>query len=253
MAEEERRMPLADALRAARARRGWSREALAYHSGVSYAAIAQIEAGRRTDVRIRSLVALADALGVSIDFLVGRSRSVCPLQHRGLTYGADDEFVAAMAPFLAEGARHGDRLLAVTTAANIDLLRGALGAAADDVDFVDAVEWYLSPAVALDRYRRYVDEGVAKGYPWVRVIGEPVWRGRNAHEVLAWTRYESFINASLSSAPATIVCPYDTRTVPESVVADAQRTHPEMVDGGGVRPSPRYVDTGQFLFADERP
>ena len=57
------------ALRAARARAGWSRETLAHHSGVSWSAIAQIESGRRRDVRLSSLSALADALGVSVDEL----------------------------------------------------------------------------------------------------------------------------------------------------------------------------------------
>jgi DNA-binding XRE family transcriptional regulator len=63
---------IAAALRRLRAEHGWSREDLAVHSGVSQAAIAQIETGRRIDVRLRSLVALADALGVSIDELAGR-------------------------------------------------------------------------------------------------------------------------------------------------------------------------------------
>ncbi|MDQ1715383.1 MAG: Helix-turn-helix domain, partial [Frankiaceae bacterium] len=63
---------IAEALRRARLRLGWTREDLAHHSGVSYGAIVQIEAGRRTDVRLRSLVALAEALDVSVDALIGR-------------------------------------------------------------------------------------------------------------------------------------------------------------------------------------
>jgi DNA-binding XRE family transcriptional regulator len=63
---------IAAVLRRTREERGWSREELAVHSGVSHAAIAQIESGRRVDVRLRSLVALADALGVSLDELAGR-------------------------------------------------------------------------------------------------------------------------------------------------------------------------------------
>lgn len=51
------------ALRLARVRVGWSREALAYHSGMSGAAIAQIESGRRQDIRLSTLAALAGAWG----------------------------------------------------------------------------------------------------------------------------------------------------------------------------------------------
>jgi DNA-binding Xre family transcriptional regulator len=63
---------IASTLRRIREERAWSREDLALQSGVSAAAIAQLETGRRVDVRLRSLVALADALGVSLDELAGR-------------------------------------------------------------------------------------------------------------------------------------------------------------------------------------
>src|SRR3977135_4205548 len=80
-------------LRAARERVGMTREALAYHSGVSWAAIAQIESGRRKDVRLSSLTALADALGVSVDYLLGKTATFTPqlFEHRVLTYGSDQE------------------------------------------------------------------------------------------------------------------------------------------------------------------
>jgi transcriptional regulator with XRE-family HTH domain len=58
------------ALRAARAQRGWTRDQLADRAGVSVAAIAQIESGRRRDVRLSTLTALATALDVSLDELV---------------------------------------------------------------------------------------------------------------------------------------------------------------------------------------
>src|ERR1700738_2780915 len=65
-------------LRSARERAGWSREALAHHSGLSWAAIAQIESGRRREVRLGSLVALANALAVSVDYLVGGKATLSP-------------------------------------------------------------------------------------------------------------------------------------------------------------------------------
>src|ERR1700704_6388131 len=91
-------------LRSARERAGWSRETLAHHSGLSWAAIAQIESGRRQEVRLGSLVALADALGVSADYLVGSGATISPklLEHRVLIYGSDDEYLASLVPFLVE-------------------------------------------------------------------------------------------------------------------------------------------------------
>src|SRR4030081_758764 len=81
-------------LRAARGRAGWSREPLAHHSGLSWAAIAQIESGRRQEVRLGSLVALANALGVSVDYLVGSKATLSPklLRHGAVIYDSDDEY-----------------------------------------------------------------------------------------------------------------------------------------------------------------
>src|SRR6202162_3278446 len=96
---------LGGSLRSARERMGWSREALAYHSGLSWAAIAQIESGRRQEVRVSSLVALASALGVSVDYLVGGAATVSPdlFRHRLLVYGSGGGDFAAAGAVLPGG------------------------------------------------------------------------------------------------------------------------------------------------------
>src|SRR6202051_922111 len=116
---------IGESLKATRARLGWSREALAYHSGVSWSAIAQIESGRRKDIRLSSLSALADALAVSVDYLIGTTATVKSqmLEHRVLLYGSDEEFLAAAVPFVAEGVERSDCLLVVATGARRGLLR----------------------------------------------------------------------------------------------------------------------------------
>ena len=105
---------IAATLRASRVRLGWSRETLAHHAGVSWSAIAQIESGRRKDVRPRTLSALANALGVSVDYLIGSGKITAPqlLDHRFLTYGSDDEYLASVVPFLLEGIERSERVTA---------------------------------------------------------------------------------------------------------------------------------------------
>jgi transcriptional regulator with XRE-family HTH domain len=237
-------------LRAARERAGWSREALAYHSGLSWAAIAQIESGRRQEVRLSSLLALADALGVSVDYLAGGAATVSPklLEHRVLFYRGDDEYLASTVPFLADGIRRGDAVLAVTTRRQIRLLRDALGADAARVEFVDSTKWYRTPAGALRDYRTFVQERFAAGAPWIRIIGEPVWAGRSRAEIAEWTRYESMINLALASSPATIMCPYDARSVPDAVLARARETHPEAAVAGDATANPAYRAPEDFLL-----
>lgn len=237
-------------LKAARARLGWSREALAYHSGVSWSAIAQIESGRRKDVRLSSLSALANALNVSVDYLIGTTAATTPqlLEHRVLPYGSDEEFLSAAVPFIVEGIERSECLLAVTTEAQIRLLRDTLGNPSEHVEFVDSTVWYRSPNTALDGYRVFVKEKFEAGAAWIRVVGEPPLAGRSHAEITAWTRYESVINLALASSPATIVCPYDTRSLPVEVVDDARRTHPQVAQGSDATASPMYRDPGDFLL-----
>ena len=225
--------PIGSILRAARERAGWSREALAYHSGLSCAAIAQIESGRRQQVRIASLAALAEALGVSIDHLAGGAgagRSQL-LEHRAFVYDSDSDYVATLVPYLREGVLQGDPALAVTTNARIRRLRSALGVHAAGVDFHSSAGWYRTPLNALNKYRSYLERRLGNGARWVRIVGEPLWTGRSDIEIEQWVRYEAIINLSLAAWPATVVCPYDARSVSAAIVSGSNGTHPELANG----------------------
>lgn len=240
------------AVRAARARLGWSREALAYHSGVSWSAIAQIESGRRKDVRLSSLSALAKALGVSVDYLIGTAASTPSLfGHRALTYASDDEFVAGSLPFLSEGIDASHCLLAVTTEAKTAVLRASLEDRVGHVEFADWADWYRSPQNAMSRYGAFLKEKVQAGATWIRVVAEAAWADGTESEIAAWTRYESLVNLAFQSSPATIICTYDERSFPVEVVDDARRTHPEIAHGDSATASTTYRAPEDFLVTPE--
>jgi transcriptional regulator with XRE-family HTH domain len=244
---------IGESLKAARARVGWSREALAYHSGVSWSAISQIESGRRKDVRLKTLSALADALKVSVDYLIGASATIRPelLEHRVLTYGSDDEFVATANPFLADGIARSDCLLAVMTPAKAELLRDTLEDRSEHVEFADWVDWYRSPREVMSRYGAYVTQKFEAGAPWIRVVAEAAWAGNTLAEIAAWTRYESLVNVAFASSPVTFICTYDERSFPVEVIADARRTHPEVAHGADATASPSYLEPEDFLLGSQ--
>jgi hypothetical protein len=210
---------------------------------VSWSAIAQIEAGRRRDIRLTSLSALADALEVSVDHLIGTAAAASPPQlfeHQVLIYGSDEEFLAGATPFLDEGIEQSNRLLAITTEAKTALLRSELGERGGYVEFADWAEWYRSPQNALRRYGELVKEQVTAGAVWIRVVAEAAWAGETDADVTAWNRYESLVNLALASSPATILCTYDERSFSPSALADAHCTHPEIVSGNDATPSASY-------------
>ncbi|MEA3076666.1 MAG: hypothetical protein QOF60_1574 [Actinomycetota bacterium] len=224
-------------LRSARLRAGMSREALAYHSGLTWSAIAQIESGRRQEVRLSSLRALAEALSVSVDYLVCGPEAVGTklFEHGLLLYGSDDDLVSSAAPFLAEGVARSDVALAVAPRPRLKVLREALGTDAGNVEFVDSADWYRSPREALMRYRAFVAEKFAQGAPWVRIVGEPPAATTTAKQTREWTRYEAVVDVVFRPTPSTIVCLYDTRTAARGVVAGVRQTHPHLTTEGDVR------------------
>ena len=236
-------------LRASRERLGWSREELAVRSQLSWSAIAQVETGRRRNVRPTTLAALAEALGVTIDYLVGGAPVGSPmLEHLALIYDTDDELVDTCAPFLGEGLERSEAVLAITTRGNIKLLRQRLGADARRIEFIERGRWYKAPGRALAELERVVNEKLAAGAPWVRVVGEPIRVGGSNHETRLWTRYEALINLVLAHAGATVVCPYDTRTVHPEIARQARMTHPQTIGKAGIAASPDYADPAGFVF-----
>lgn len=223
---------IAARLRSARRQRGWSRETLAHHSGISWAAIAQIESGRRPDPRVSSLSRLATALDITIDELVhGKATERKRFEHSALFYGSADDYTTAAAAFLHQGVVRDERPLAVTSSTQIRRLRQALGADADTVTFAESVDWYRTPNAALNGYRDYLNDQVAAGARRVRILGEPVWRGRAAAETKAWIRYESLINIVFADSTAVLMCPYDVRSSKKAIIDAAHRTHPRITRG----------------------
>jgi transcriptional regulator with XRE-family HTH domain len=233
----------------ARQRLGWSREALAFHSGVSWSGVAQIESNRRTNLRPGTLTSLADALGVTVDYLVSGRPAPVLLEHKALLYEDDESFVATAGPYLRGGIDRSEALLAATTPRNIALLREHLAADADQVEFVEFASSFGSPADAITRFRDFTSTAIESGASWVRLLAEPIWVGRSRSEVRVWSRLESLLNLVFAAWPLTMLCPYDARVVPAKVIREVLwPTHPETITSEGLRGDGRYADPAGFIL-----
>lgn len=70
--------PIARRLKELRAMAGMSQQSLAVSAGLSVSLVSQIERGSRLDPRVSTITALATALGVGLDELVGRNDPIPP-------------------------------------------------------------------------------------------------------------------------------------------------------------------------------
>jgi anti-sigma regulatory factor (Ser/Thr protein kinase) len=153
------------------------------------------------------------------------------LVHEALFYAGTDEFVDRCAAFVREGRDAGEPVLVLVVARKVELLKRALGAAADGVLFGDMAEIGRNPARIIPVWREFVDEH-SSVTGTVRGIGEPIWAERSADELIESQRHESLINLAFPDAPAWIICPYDTIALGDDVIAEARRSHPLLSDKG---------------------
>ena len=163
--------------------------------------------------------------------------------HQALIYGSDEEFVGVALPFVEEGIAAGEPTLVAAQRRNVENLREGLGAAAG-ATLLSVEEWYETSARTRDKFARWAMERV--GSDRVRLIGEPPWAIGDEVQVRDWARHESVVNVAFDGMPVTFVCPYDSRVLPDEVVAHAHGTHPEIVSGSGTSASPTYQDPREF-------
>jgi transcriptional regulator with XRE-family HTH domain len=236
-------------VRAARARRHLSREELAVRSGLSWSAIAQIETGRRTNLRPSTLASLALALGLTLDYLAGQAGEITLLEHRVLVYGSDEELMVAGGSFLKEALERDEPALVVMPKSATKLLKKAAGAAARQLTFASNADWYSEPTAALTAYRRFAEDALDDGAIWVNVLGEIAWTGHSDEDIRLWTQYEALINLVFGSLPVTVICAYDSRALAPEVLQRACATHCEFLGADGVEQNQHYIDPAEFILA----
>jgi anti-sigma regulatory factor (Ser/Thr protein kinase) len=169
------------------------------------------------------------------------------LRHDAFVYGSETEFAERMVPFLEAGLEQDESTVAVTTRENCTILRDALGRASERVSFVDRDEWYVRPANVIAGYDKTLRERLLGGAPAVRVVGE-VQFGATPQEWDEWTAYESILNRAFAGQPAWIVCPYDARALPDTVLQSALKTHPHCLADKRYE-SPHYDDPAHVVRA----
>ncbi|HEY3470323.1 MAG TPA: sensor histidine kinase [Amycolatopsis sp.] len=162
-----------------------------------------------------------------------------PFTHPALFYADDAEYLAGTVPFVWSGLAAGEPVAVAVPGPNLDLLRRELGGDADRVQLLDMTEAGRNPGRIIPGVLRAFADA-HPGRP-VRIIGEPIWAARSDVEYPACVQHEALINLAFAGRDATILCPYDVKALDPVVLADAEATHPVLIDGAGSRTSTAYA------------
>ena len=174
--------------------------------------------------------------------------------HEAAFYAGDDEFVEHSRGFVDEGLGRDEPVLVMVGARKVELLREALGARADAVQFADMEAVGRNPARIIPAWRRFVADHAGGGA--MRGIGEPIWDGRSPSELSECQLHESLINLAFAAADDfRLICPYDTSTLTQDVIAEACRSHPVLSREGTEDVSHDYcgIDRVAAGFAEPLP
>lgn len=166
-------------------------------------------------------------------------------EHDAFFYRTDEQFTATLLPYLRAGLAGGDTVAVATSAGRIQLLRDALGSAADAVTFLPDEQWYVRPVTTIAGWARVAAGAAAHGRR-ARLVGEVRFGAVEQHS--RWVRCESAVNRAMAHLPAQLICPYDMRALPPSVLHEGRRTHPTVRNGRRMT-SDGYLSPEQ-LFAE---
>jgi hypothetical protein len=162
-------------------------------------------------------------------------------RHDALLYDGADAFGAALSPFLSEAVALGEPTLVVAPADRIERLHR--WAEHDLVTLADMGEVGRNPSRIIPAWRALIDAHPGRA---VRGIGEPITPAHADGVDLADHQHaEALLNIAFADADGFwLRCPYDVRALPTAMVAEAERSHPIVVDGRRERASVAYPGHG---------
>jgi len=171
-------------------------------------------------------------------------------RHEALLYAGEADFLRGTMAFIRRGLVQEEAVLVVESAPKIAALRRELGEDASLVHFADMAQVGANPARIIPAWRDFVSEHGRDG-KGLRGIGEPIWAGRTADELVECQRHESLLNVAFAGGrPWQLLCPYDITALPGQIIDEARRSHAYVTERHVDLPSPHYrgADEAAAMF-----
>jgi anti-sigma regulatory factor (Ser/Thr protein kinase) len=154
--------------------------------------------------------------------------------HHAFFYADVDEYVSVTQAFIADGLAAHEAVLVAVPADRLELVRAAAPVDVPSVQLIDMAEFGRNPGRIIPLWQDFVARSAGRGLG-VRGIGEPVWAGRSAAELVECHRHEELLNLAFADGPAfPLMCPYDVAGLDPAVIEAARRSHPFTYRQGGL-------------------
>ncbi len=167
-----------------------------------------------------------------------------PGSHLAMIYHGVDEFVGRVSGYVRAGLALEEPVLVLASREKVDRVRDELGADAAAVEFADAEAGYHPQLRATYECLDYIQRQEGRRS---RVVAEQALGRRSPLEVADYLRMESAANVVYQPYPVEILCPYDAAALRSELVEACRRTHAELLEDTGARPSALFVDPHRFI------
>jgi MEDS: MEthanogen/methylotroph, DcmR Sensory domain len=162
-------------------------------------------------------------------------------RHEALLWHDKTDFTDSLVPFVTDGLDAGEPVMVAVLEEHCEWLREGLGAKADSVTFVDMAELGRNPAKIIPAWQKFLDVDAGGTGP-ARGVGEPIWAGRGADELIECQVHEALLNVAVDPmVPFWLVCPYDMTELQPAVIDEAYRSHPVVIEADAYRGSTSYA------------
>ena len=163
-----------------------------------------------------------------------------PFHHSAFLYADHDDFLAGASSFIDDALDHGEPVLISVPAVRLHPLQEQY-ASADLARFVPMEDLGRNPAWIIPAWTDFVTPHIAAGHA-VRGIGEPIWPGRTADELVECHRHEELLNVAMRDcAGFSLLCPYDTRELDDAALTTARENHGHLHQHGDTSTNPAFV------------
>lgn len=169
--------------------------------------------------------------------------------HVAALYAGDEQLRDLLLPYLDEGLRRRENILAVISDDARRVLRDALGDAADQVRWGSRGVSYDRLGQMFEGFAGYLAQQYRAGVP-TRVIGE-FDSDNSPDRVSQYLRYESMANEVYAPYGYPVVFLWDQRRYPTDVLAHVRAVHPQLLDASGPIPNAEYRLPIDYLTQDQ--